>query len=505
MLASVYAAVFASMSAFSLQDYPNHLARAVAMADLMFHGGLRFGALFQYHFAAVPYVLGDLLLTGAVELFGARAATALWIALVMLSLPLALFLYLRGSRISAHGQVLLLLLSLYLSTDGFLFMGFLTFRLAIAFTLVGLALVQRLRREWSPAVFAAYFATVILGYLTHLSTVVFLTAAIGTTAGLGLWWRSSNIRKEAYFLIPIVIVALWQYGVVNHDHSASDVPASAYDWGTWSWKVWRLQWDFLRYYGTRLDGRIDKLLFLAFALCALWPARGRLTRAAFMRPAVLEMLFLASAFFAMYIVLPSSYGDASYLDLRPLALVPIFLIIACLNLTDEKARTFDTGARPVIVLAVLLAVGNLTYLTLHFVKDNAWMARYREVIAAVPAGASVLPLYPGTDNLKPFMHAASFAVIDRGAVIPYLFSGNRGNPQTYFRYNHLPYAPPESWYYASALPATAVNWGAVACSYDFLLVMKPFELRRIPIATTPVIENTSASLLAVTKPGCANT
>jgi hypothetical protein len=113
----------------------------------------------------------------------------------------------------------------------------------------------------------------------------------------------------------------------------------------------------------------------------------------------------------------------------------------------------------------------------------------------------VLPLYPGTNALRPYMHAGAFAVIDRGAVIPYLFSGNRGNPQTYFRYDAMPYAPPEAWYYAVP-PAANVHWGAISCSYDYLLAMKPFDLRRLPIATRLIRENEGAVLLGVNKQDC---
>jgi hypothetical protein len=505
ILMTAYVVIFAWFSAFSLQDYPNHLARAVAMSDLMFHGGARFGDLFQYHFSAVPYVLGDLVLARAVDLLGVRGATALWIALVMLSLPLALLFYLRGSKLAADGRILIFILSLYLSTDGFLFMGFLTFRLAIALTLVCFALVQRLRRRWSTALFAVYGMVVVLGYLTHLATIVFLATALGVSALLRLWLRSTSFRIEACLFIPIAVVVAWHVGVAVHGHAATDLPQGAFNWGTWSGKIWRLHWEFMRYYGTRFDRRVDELLLLGCAACVLWPVRHQLRRRALMKPAVLEMLLLAAAFVGMYVLLPSAYGDASYLDLRPLALAPLFLIIACLYLPDENSPTYNSRAPAAVTLAVLLATGNLIYLSLHFVKDNAWMTRYRAVVAAVPEGARVLPLYPGTDELRPFMHAASFIVIDRGADIPYLFSGNRGNPQTYFRYIHLPYAPPESWYYEPAPPATDVNWGAVACSYDFLLVMKPFELRRIRLVTTPLIENERASLLAITRQGCTNT
>lgn len=505
ILMAAYAAVFSWLSLFSLQDYPNHLARAVAMADLMFHDGLRFGALFQYHFAIVPNILPDLFLAGAVELLGLHGASALWIGLVVLSLPLALLFYLRATAIPVRGQILILLLSLYLSTDGFFFQGFLTFRLAVALTLVCLALVQQLRRRWSPAIFATFCAVIVFGYLIHLATVVFVAVAIGASAPLALWWRATTIRKEVYFLIPIVVVAVWQYAVASKGHVPGDLQFSAFDWGTWYGKIQQLQWPFSRYYGTGLGGRVDKWLLLAFAVCALWPLRRKLRRAAFMNPAVLEMLFLAVAFLGMYIVLPSTYGEASFLDLRALALVPLFLCIACLHLPDAKASANQSSARPAIVLATLLAVCNLAYLTWHLIEDNAWMARDRAIVAAVPKGASVLPMFPENDALNPFMHAAAFVVIDREALIPYLFSGNRGNPQTYFRYLHLPYAPAETWAFVADPPTDAVNWGAVACAYDFLLVMKPFELRRIGVATTPVIENASASLLAVTQKPCADT
>jgi hypothetical protein len=504
LLLAAYVVVFAGYSAFSLQDYPNHLARAVAMSDLMFHGGARFGELFQYHFSAVPYILGDLILAGAIDLFGARGASELWIALVMLSLPLALLFYLRGSRLAPDSRVLVFILSLYLSTDGFLFMGFLNFRLGVAMTVVSFAMVQILRQRWSTLLFAAYCVIVGLCYLMHLSTVVFLGAAIGISALLRLWLRSTKVRNEAYFFIPVVAVLAWHFGVAIAHHAATDLPQNTFNWGTWSGKIWRLHWDFMRYYGTRLDRRVDEFLLLGFAVCLLWPIRHQLGRRALMKPAVLEMLLLGMAFVGIYIVLPFTGSDVAYVDVRALALVPVFLMLSCVYLRDENSTICGSEAPATLALAAVLAIGNLTYLTLHIVKDNAWMTRYREVIAAIPQDATVLPLYPGTDELRPFMHAASFVVIDRGAVIPYLFSGNRRNPQTYFRYIHMPYAPSESWYYEPAVPATDIDWGAIACGYDFLLVMKPFEMRRIRILVTPVMENESAALLAVRKQGCTN-
>lgn len=501
LLAAAYGGIFATQAAFSLQDYPNHLARALAIADLLFHGGERFGAWYQFHFAAVPYVLGDLLLSAAIELIGLRGATVAWIGLVVLSLPVALLIYLRAIKMPQPAQMLILILSLYLSTDAFLFMGFLSFRLAIALTLIALALVHRLRREWSGALFGAYCALVVLGYLMHLATLVFFVMAIGTSAALRLWLRSSSVRREVYFLAPPVFVALWHVALGTRGHAAGDLAQNHFQWGSWYFKARHLQWDFMRFYATRFDGRLEKLLLLGFLISALLPLRRRLSRSAFMEPAVLEMLLLSAAFFLMYVALPSTFGDASYLDLRPLALLPIFFLVTCAYLYENAPNPSARG-QVAIALAALLASANLAHLSVHLASDNAWIARYRAIVAAIPAGAWVLPMYPGTDALLPFMHAASFAVIDRRAAIPYLFSGNRGNPQTYFRYLYLPYAPPASWYYWGDQSPSRVDWRAVACSYDYLLVMKPFDLQRIGLKTERVIDNSSAALLAVAKRAC---
>jgi len=228
--------------------------------------------------------------------------------------------------------------------------------------------------------------------------------------------------------------------------------------------------------------------------------RRHLHRRNFAKPAVLELLAVAIAFLGMYFVLPFAYGDASYIDVRALAVAPLFLMLACLHLPDRDGPT--RGIENSVALAMLLAAANLAFLGWHMAKDGRWMTQYRTVVAAIPRGASVLPLYPGTNTVRAYMHAASFAVIDRGAVIPYLFSANRGNPQTYFRYDTMPYAPSEEWYY-SVPPASNVDWERILCSYDYLLVMKPFDLGRVPIPSRLVRENEQAALRAIGRQPCA--
>ncbi len=90
-----YAGVLIWLSPLALQDYPNHLARVFVLSDLIFHHGAHFGEQFQYRFLAIPYILGDLLLAGAVALFGIGGAAALWTTVVFLSAV-------RAALLSAH-------------------------------------------------------------------------------------------------------------------------------------------------------------------------------------------------------------------------------------------------------------------------------------------------------------------------------------------------------------------------------------------------------------------
>jgi hypothetical protein len=169
-----YIAVFVWFSPLLLQDYPNHLARAFVMADLLFRHGADFGQSYRFHFMLTPYVAGDLLLTLVVYLTGVKAAGVIWVILTFLSLPAAVYVYLRALRASTEVTLLMLFVSLYLSTDTFFVMGFLEFKLSIALTLVALAQVELLRQQWSGVRFGIFAALIVFTYLTHLAAIAFI-------------------------------------------------------------------------------------------------------------------------------------------------------------------------------------------------------------------------------------------------------------------------------------------------------------------------------------------
>jgi hypothetical protein len=68
----------------------------------------------------------------------------------------------------------------------------------------------------------------------------------------------------------------------------------------------------------------------------------------------------------------------------------------------------------------------------------------------------------------------------------------------YFRYQRLPYAPPEFWY--DRKRDVHVDWQRVRDSYRYALIMKPFSSARIPLQGRVVAQNDAAELLALDSP-----
>ena len=489
-----YIAVFLWFSPLLVQDFPNHLTRALVMADLLFRHGGEFGQSFRLHLLPVPYVSGDLVLTSLVQVVGVKAAAAIWVILAFVSLPAAVYVYLRATRASTEVTLLMLFISLYLSTDTFFLMGFFEFKLSIALTLVALAMVEQLRQEWSVVRFGIFAALIVLTYFTHLAAIVFIAAAVGASAVWRIGFRKSPIDREIYLFIPIICVLAWHVVAAASYRQPGDLVAQPSRWGA-DTKVARLLWDFVRYH--RAHDSLVMGTLLTFLLIYMGGRRLR-SREEIATPHVLEPLAYAALFLGLYIVLPFERTEASYIDVRALALAPFFMILGVLNLppyaTPGSVSRLNTAA---VCLAAAVACVNLAYLVFHFKKESVWLAQYRAIVADIPAGSTVLPVYTDkkAGNVLKHLHAGSFAVIDRHALIPYLFSGDNGSPMKYFRYVHRPEAPDEIWY--PSHQDLTVDWPQVSRQYQYLLISKPFDAGRIRIRTRTVAENDTAALLAV--------
>lgn len=521
-ICAAYLVFFGRLTSFPLQDYPNHVARAVVMADLLFHHGSRFGQQFTVELMLVPYILGDLVLATAVELCGTAVGGGVFTALVLLSLPCALLFYMSVNRLAPQARLLVFLLSLYLSTDWFFLMGFMAFRLAIAALIITLALADLLRRRWSITLFGIYVCVLVLSYLIHLSWLVFFAIILGLSGAVRWWFGKTSMRREICLMVPVLALMAWQLGFVPAP-DASTPAVYRPERGGLELKFNALLTEF-RAFG----GHLAEPLILMLALCVFWPVRRAIIERAWMKPAVLEQLAIVVAFLVIYIALPRALEHASFIDLRALPVVALFIILAVLHMPSETSTTRQSGTHSVLALAMLLALGNLAYLWLHVGQNNVWMARYRAIVKSVPEGVPVLSVYAGREaESTPFLHAGAFVVLDRGGITPYLFGGDYGDPMVYFRYKRRPYRPAEDWYDAQRIRALFTNtkanglyssarlsgipqgasrwyeltpppdWRQVVCDYDYLLITVPFEREKLAITTRTIASNGSAALLRV--------
>jgi hypothetical protein len=496
-----YIVLFATCSPYSLLDLPNHLARATVIADLLFHHGARFGGDFQllYRYLLIPYVLGDVLLTGAVELGGTQFASALWMSIAFLSLPAAVLFYLRTAGAPRDLQPIAVLLATYLSIDYSFTLGFLEFRLGIALALVALALLERLRARWSVPLYCIYIGTLALGYLAHLVAVAFFAVAWGVTGLLRLRRGATSLGRELRLFAPVAVILAWHFGIAAHFHQPGDMPLMGYEWGL----VRKLHT--LRYSYIRFGGPVDTILALTLIACFALMLHGRGLAEGRSKPAFHEKLAICVTFLALFVLFPYGYSGASFVDLRALIAAELFLFLALFDLAGAGHLRSRLPVLAAAVFALAISSLNLAYVGRQFARAGAWAQGYRSVVTAVPRGARVLPVTTVGQH-APYLHAASSVVIDRAGTIPYLFSANNGNPMVYFRYTHQPYAPAEEWYALRGTDSPArVDWHKVGCAYPFLLVTRPYEPARIGLATTKRAENAEAVLLAVNPADCAAT
>jgi hypothetical protein len=494
IVCAAYVFCFVRLAPLALQDYPNHLARALVVNDLMLHGGAKFGAAFSYSFLAIPYILNDWLLAALIEVAGIKSAAALWPVLVMLSLPVALLYYMRTYGVGRDQQIVGFLLSLYLVTNTFFFRGFLAFSLAVAFITAALGLARALREgdrvRRNILRYVIYCAVVAAAYLTHLTTLVFITAALAISAMWDTYRRRTlNWRNEFLIFLPIAALLGWHFLF----HSAvPGIESTATVWGSALGKIRHVDWTFIRFYSQQ-----DLALLGLGVLVCLWQAYGPGSRRA-ATPTVWEMLALSVTFTAIYLVLPSGLGTATWIDMRAVPMIALFLMLACLATAGPaQAQPRIPISAIAIALSALLALANLIYLVHHLQPLERRVADYRAVVARIPPGSWVFPVYTGTTDrpVKSTLHLDAYVLTDRQAFSPYQFSRDLGDPMQYFSYRNKPYAPDEDWYTDGQ--SEPVDWPAIESSYDYLLVMKPFDAKRVPISGQPVFENDAAVLMAV--------
>jgi hypothetical protein len=173
---------------------------------------------------------------------------------------------------------------------------------------------------------------------------------------------------------------------------------------------------------------------------------------------------------AAYVLLPHSWGRATFVDYRVPATLALFLAASLAG--RERERRDGPGVAMVFALLVF----RLGVMGWQWQSWQADFAEYRAAFNHLPEGARLLPLLrdPGTVRLNdhpPLGHIAGMAVSERGALIPNLFAG----------------LPHELLSYRAAYAglATEAPTPALAAGFDYVLLIRP---EQIPATAIPPCE-----------------
>ena len=431
LIAAAYFLLWLWLSNLPFLDFPNHLARAVVMADALFDHGTRFAHAFTVNLSPSTYVLGDLVLASLVQAIGPSLAGPIWAASVFLSLPVSLAYLARSLSLSAVASATAFLIGCYLGSSWFFLAGFFSFQLAVTASLVVAACLCRQCERPSWGRLAAIILVTVLGYFIHITTVLFVCVLC---AVIVVAYPAPLRRRLVATGVPLLIAAcLLIWGLL--DPAAATHGGS--DWGGIAGKVLRLASPLVRF-----TPRFEVLCAVPLALLAWLGLRHWRSLRGDGRAWLCAVM--AAAFLAMYCVLPVSQGHGYDVDVRALAPMYMSIVLLLLLAVDRGSRRLQSTAW---AAGLTLALLNLWCLQHELLPLDRAIGVYRALLQTVPKQSTLLPVSaaPNVGRHQAFLHAGSWATIDRGAVTPYLFSGSTGEAMSYFRYVRVPRAPSIFW------------------------------------------------------------
>ncbi len=415
-------AVFWLFEALPFQDLPAH-AGLIAMRHRFAESAFE-SRFFVFAPHIGPYSLFRFLGEMLVRVVGPVDAVRALASLPMVATPLALLFARR--RLMNDASPLYGYVGLTLSFGFMTLLGFASYLLGVAVMIVGLVMWLELMtasddktpdlrsRELKMAAFAP------LIFVAHgHAFLLFLLCAGVSLVSLGL--RPSRF-VQVRALVPALLLAgyvAWiERGVTTPPGSEPVVPKLVPVFQSPYAKFELLATPTLM---TRTG--IDLVVAVglwAFAIaCVVYTLRdARTSRAAMSREARHSRALHASAgvLFAIFVALPHAVGWFGFVDGR---LLPIVLMLALLGARREAfptilRRVADVGAP---VSAAALAI--LALVASHFFQQEA--KGYREVLAHVPAEASLLnlPLEPNSDIFTghPFIHYDKLVVAERPVLV----------------------------------------------------------------------------------------
>ena len=526
LIIGLYIIFWSTLRTLPFLDFPNHLTRCYVISKLLSDPISHFHQFFSFNFSFTPYILGDLLLSSLVHCTSLDFAAVLWPAVCFLSLPAALTFYLRQLRFEKGQITLAQLFSLYLSSNWFFLSGFFNYQLSVSLVFVSLGFWERVMARFIPLHseagrggvgyinYGLFILAVTSVYLMHFAGFFFLCLILAVNAGFYMWKRGRSIRVVLLSLIPSIVI-----GGIHVLRAVVFSPGFGSGRNT---MIFRSPFSKLTAIGTmfvRFDYTVNIILFIAFVIlvvgAVLINRNGTFPLKKETRTGQ-HLLFVIALVF-VYAVLPvsaSGFGvsDVADVDNRALPFIFIFSLFVGLGAgaTSVDGKKAQEGFYPnskssclrkvYLISTVLLTLANLSYLVVHLTPYESKLKEYKQAILAIPENKVVLPIatWKADGRIEVDLHFGALYTALRGGITPYLFSGDRNFPPTYFRYRQPRYAPNLFWYKRKQ---GVVDWGRVQSTYDYIIATKPLDMGQIDLPTmVEIFSNNSTSVYTLRKP-----
>lgn len=506
-LITAYLVLWLSLRHYPFLDFPNNLARAFIISQLLTDPGSPFHQHFVFFPSFRPHILGDILMSQLLRIVSLEAAAQLWIVLAFAALPLAIVTYLRVLGKHQLDVLLVLFLSLYLASDWFFLTGFFNYKLAVSFYFFALSawiwLLRAIRAGSAGASeilprFLIFSLAMTCCFLMHLAGFFFLAITIGTIVGLRIIARRISAREMVLTLAPALLLGLIYLFSKSSHHQT-------FNWSLDS-LILRSPLNKLEAVGTmfvRFNTGIDVVLFalfLAIVAFSIYSRQGAADDDAVSgRRERIEHLLVAGALVLTYLALPVAVFNIYDIDDRALPFIFFYLVLAGVSGVSRGLITRERIA--LLAAAAFLALVNLAYMANYLPKHDHRLGEYKQALFAIPPGKRVLPISTVEDEgrIETLGHAGALYTILQRGFTPYIFSATTHSPANYFDYRQVTYAPTGYWYMRHK--DRLVDWQRIAGSYDYIVITHPFQEERL---TTPIsglrkiFENDAATVYALT-------
>jgi hypothetical protein len=462
-----------------LLDYPNHVARVHILSSLGTDPQL--DRFYEAFWEALPNLAFDVVGVALAPMIGAEAAG--WIFVVATVLGLVSGVTAISAQLYGKPRLFCLLSALFVFSRPLTY-GFMNLVFGFAVALWGIALWLRLRERPAPVVLAwsvpfalvLYFchlfafgsyAVALLGIeLAHIGRAQHRLAALRRAAGLGI----------AQAALPVVLLVFV---------SPTSVGENPFGYAALLPRLQSIALSPVRSYSDVLD-ILTLAAVGATVVAGFWTGRLRVAPDMRIALAVLAPLCL---------LVPNHLASAWNAETRlPVMLGLLFAASASWHVSSKRALL--AGAA---IFAALISARS--WVALDAFADGArFTADVRRAIAPLPRGvriASVTVTTPEQHRMRPaWMHAVSYAVIDRSAFVANLFTHAGQQPMRLARdLRDLPY-PPER---LVSRPGEQFD-ETLLRHLDYLLVVNPAALQNaLPRVLEPVVTQPDFVLLRVVR------